>query len=447
MDTNILGFPGAGLGEASGRTDPVSDRMLKAHLLEEGPQTKARIAYLVNAYPKISHSFIRTEITALERMGIAVDRFTIRRSPEAFSDDEDKAEAAITTALLDGNARGLAAAVSRRFIRQPRGSFHALLQALRSGRAQGIVKSCAYFAEAAALADYLERNAVRHVHVHFGTNSTAVARLAATMTGISYSFTVHGPDEFDAPIALDLPGKIADAAFVVGVSSYGRGQLMRWAGLAHWAKIHVVRCAVAPHFLASPPAVAMPTSRLVCVARLSAQKGLPLLIEAAARLAPCRDFTIDIIGDGEGRADIAAHIARHGMQNHVRLLGWRTSDQIRGELEAARALVLPSFAEGLPVVLMEALAVGRPVIATAIAGIPELVDDGNGWLVTSGSVDALVEAMDAALDASPAQLEAMGQVGQDRIRKMHDPDGNARQLAALLMFFARTSDHINGVKA
>lgn len=402
---------------------------------------RTRLAYLTNVYPKISHSFIQTEIAALERAGLAVDRFTIRRSAQAPSDAEEEAEAARTTALLDGNLKGLAGAVLERLATRPRATLGALVQALRrhggwGGGRDGIVRALAYFVEAAALARSMERRGIAHVHVHFGTNSVAVARLATRMAAIGYSFTVHGPDEFDAPQRLDIKGKIADAAFVAGVSHYGRGQLLRWADPADWGKVHVVRCAVAPRFLAEiPPPTAGLSSRFVCVARLSAQKGLPLLIEAAALMPRDRAFIIDIIGDGEDREEIEAQIARLGLGERVRLLGWRAPAGVREALGQARAFVLPSFAEGLPVVLMEAMGVGRSVIATAVAGVPELVDASTGWLVPCGSAKALSEAMTAALNAAPEELDAMGRAGRARVAAMHDPDVNAGTLATLLRAF------------
>jgi glycosyltransferase involved in cell wall biosynthesis len=212
---------------------------------------------------------------------------------------------------------------------------------------------------------------------------------------------------------------------------------MRWSDPAHWDRIEVVRCAVAPHFLqvGALNTTGLATRHLTCVARLSAQKGLPLLLLAAARIAETHDFVIDVIGDGEGRAVLEEQIDRLGLTERVRLLGWRASDDVRAALSASRAMVLASFAEGLPVVLMEALALGRPVIATAIAGIPELVDQRNGWLVPAGSVEALAEAMKAVLDAPQEQLAQMGQVGRERVLAMHDPDGNARHLAGLLAPF------------
>lgn len=414
-----------------------SERAAASSALQSGQSQAGRVAYLVNVYPKVSHSFIQTEIAALERLGMQVDRFTIRRAPDAMRDAKGVDERHRTTALLDDNVAGLAGALMRRFVGAPFDTGRLFLRTLMRPGGAGCLKACAYLVEAIALVEHMEARGVRHVHVHFGTNPAAVARLAARIAPISYSVTVHGPDEFDAPIAIDLPGKIADAAFVVGISSYGRGQLMRWSRIEDWPKIQVVRCAVARSFLRDPQRAADDNvpDRFVCVARLNAQKGLPLLIAAAARIAPKRTFTIDIIGDGEERAALTALIARLGLEGCVRLVGWRSPEGIRSELEGARALVLPSFAEGLPVVLMEAMAMGCPVVTTAIAGIPELVDRETGWLIRAGCVDALADAMEAALDTPVPVLRRMGAVGRARVLDMHDPDSNARILADQLLRF------------
>ena len=399
------------------------------------PRSSRSVAYLVNVYPKISHSFIRTEIAALERLGIGVSRFTIRRSKESFTDAHDGTEAERTLPLLDGNWVALAGSVSAHLLRKPITSLRTLLRSLRSE--QSFIRALAYFAEASMLAREMERQHIRHVHVHFGTNPVAVARLAARLAPITYSFTAHGPDEFDAPRALDLAGKIADAAFAVGVSSFGRSQLMRWSKPEHWDRIKVVRCAVAPHFLTDNDEMnaAFDGHRLVCVARLSAQKGLPILLTAAARIAATHKFVIDVIGDGEGQHILMEQIRALKLENHVRLLGWQSSEDVHKAISSARAFVLPSFAEGLPVVLMEALALGRPTITTAIAGIPELVDASNGWVVPAGSVDALATALKEVLETPSTQLRVMGEIGRRRVQAFHHPDHNARHLANLLTPF------------
>lgn len=396
------------------------------------------VAYLSNVYPKISHSFIRTEIAALERRGIEVERMTIRRTSDLAPDD--RAEAQRTSAILE-RPLALAFAVAGRVCTRPRAALGALALAWRGRQAgcggiAGCVRALAYFAEGALVARHCERRGIGHVHAHFGTNPATVARLAARMGALTYSFTAHGPDEFDAPRALDLAGKIAEAAFVVGVSSFGRSQLMRWSHPDHWPRIHVVHCTPDPAFLhrgETPGKVAeRDTVRFLCVARLSAQKGLPLLLEAIARVAARRPVLLDIVGDGEDRTIIEAQIERLHLGEVVKLRGWASPETIREALGGVRALVLPSFAEGLPVVLMEAMAMRVPAIATAIAGIPELVDASVGWLVPAGSITALEEAMDAALDAWPEELAAMGERARLRVGERHDPTRSGALLSGLL---------------
>ena len=260
----------------------------------------------------------------------------------------------------------------------------------------------AYLGEAAWLILRFRQHPVDHLHAHFGTNPATVARLARRLGGPPYSFTAHGPDEFDKPEALDLRGKVAEAQTAVAISSFGASQLMRWSDPADWRHIAIARCGVDAGFLAATPVAAPTAPRFATVARLNGQKGLPLLVEAAALLkARGHDFRLDIAGDGELRGALERQIAEAGLSDNVHLVGTLDGAGVRRLIEDARVFVLPSFAEGLPVVIMEALALERPVIASAIAGTPELVDAGCGWLVPAGSAAAVADAMAAAIDASP----------------------------------------------
>ena len=171
--------------------------------------------------------------------------------------------------------------------------------------------------------------------------------------------------------------------------------------------------------------------RLLFVGRLNAEKGVPLLVEAVRRLHERgTDIELTLIGDGLHRSSAERELA--GLGDRLRLLGWCGSDVVRSELSLARALVLPSLTEGLPVVLMEALAMQRPVIATHIAGIPELIVDGvDGWLIPPGSVEALERAILEVLNASPARLQRLGEAGAARVREAHNPEREIHKLAAL----------------
>lgn len=201
----------------------------------------------------------------------------------------------------------------------------------------------------------------------------------------------------------------------------------------HWNKLKIVRCGVGAEFreatIAPPPSA----PELVCVGRLCPEKGQALLVRAVGRLvSEGYHVRLSLIGDGEDRALIEQTIEEQELRNVVVMLGWQSSSQIRRRMQASHLLVLPSFAEGLPVVIMEALALGRPVISTFVAGIPELVKPGeSGWLVPAGDLDALVNAMREALTTSPDRLEAMGRSGRAAVAARHDVRLEAAKLAKL----------------
>ena len=239
--------------------------------------------------------------------------------------------------------------------------------------------------EALVLAQWVIEQDVRHIHAHFGTNGAEVAMLCHLLTGIPYSFTVHGPDEFDRPEYLGLPEKVRHAAFVCVVSAFTSSQICRWIPPKEWPKIKLVRCGLDADFLMQRPASVGSRTQLLNVGRLSEQKGqLTLLSALAVLVREGVQFKMAIAGDGPLRPAIERKIRALGLQDHVELTGWLTNSQVRARLRAARALILPSFAEGLPVVLMEALALGRPVVTTYVAGIPELVTDKTVRLAGAG---------------------------------------------------------------
>ena len=396
----------------------------------------AHVAYFVNQYPKVSHTFIRREIAALERRGVRVDRLALRGWDAEVKDPQDVVERDRTRYVLRGSLPRLVAAGLWRLASRPARGWAALRLAWQMARRaeRAWPWHLVYLLEACRVVDWLEQTGAQHVHAHFGTNSTEVVMLAHALGGPGYSFTAHGPEEFDKPEFLGMARKISNAAFAVAISSFGRSQLSRWVPADQWSKIRVVHCGLEAAFFASAddlrPAV---VPRLVCVGRLCEQKGQLLLVAATAALVR-RGVPVELVlaGDGEMREAVEAAIAAAGIADRVRITGWIGSDQVRDELRAARALVLPSFAEGLPVVLMEAMASGRPVISTYVAGIPELVRDGvDGWLVPAGDVEALADAMQACLEAPPQRLEAMGRSALERVRVRHSIDVEAGRLHAM----------------
>lgn len=395
-----------------------------------------KIAYFTNQYPAPSHTFIRREISALEERGHTVRRYAIRPYSAELRDADDLAEFQKTTHITRfGVARVLLGCMST-MVRRPLGSCRALRLAFRfASAARGdYALHVIYAVEAMLLANWCLKDEVEHLHVHFGTNPATVAALAHEICGIPYSITVHGPEEFDRASLLGLGLKAGTASFVVAVSSFGRSQLMRWTDPADWHKLHVVRCGVDGSYRSAPAFGVSSEKRLVCIARLGEQKGHLVLLQAAAKLARQGvDFELVLAGDGPLRAQIEAEIERLSLQRVVSLIGSVSQERVMAEIKRARAMVLASFAEGLPVVLMESMALRRSVISTYIAGIPELVTGDTGWLVPAGDTDALVEAMRSALCESTAHLEAMGEKARQRALALHDVSQSAALLEALIL--------------
>ena len=403
------------------------------------PPRHPRLAYLVNHYPKVSHTFIRREILAVEQQGLEVLRLAIRGWDDDAPDPVDQAEKARTHYLLRGGALGLVKATVAQAARAPGRFLTALKLALRMSRRadRAWPFHLVYLMEACVAMPVLRRAGIEHLHIHFGTNPAEVGMLIQALGGPGYSMTVHGPEEFDRPDFLHLGDKIRSARFVAAITCFCRSQLSRWVPHTEWPKLRIVHCGLDPEFHAvdAPPPGGR---RLICIGRMTEQKGHLLLIEAAAQVArQVPDFELVLAGDGELRPTIERRIAELGLRRHVRITGWIDSDTVRQELLAARALVLASFAEGLPVVIMEAMALGRPCVSTCIAGVPELIRDGdNGWLLPAGDPEALAAAMLACLRLDDAELARVGQRARATALERHDIDREAARLVALFEEYA-----------
>ncbi len=391
------------------------------------------IVYLINQYPTVSHTFVRRELQALERLGFTVSRISIRDTKASIVDPLDKAESQQTHVLL--NVPKCVAAMLWAALSRPLRFLAAAACAIRLWRnaGYGLPRPVAYLAEACRLVHIVRMLGIEHIHAHFATNSAAVALLSKLLGGPPFSFTVHGLEEVERAVAESLAEKVAEAKFVIVISSFGQSQLQRWCDRKHWSKIAIVRCGLDSSYLAQQPVLVPDDNRLVCVARLSEQKGLFTLIEAAIQLAAeTKSFELVLVGDGPLRAELQ-HVLQHSpARDCVRFVGAQTQEQIQEWLVSSRCFVLPSYVEGLPVAIMEALALARPVISTWVAGIPELVVPGeNGWLVPAGAVEELVAAMREALATPTDQMYQMGLRGRERVMRLHNIDQSAKQLAAL----------------
>jgi colanic acid/amylovoran biosynthesis glycosyltransferase len=393
------------------------------------------VAYLINQYPAPSHSFIRREIVALRALGINLSAFSIRRSSGKLISRSDLDEAARTRVILDAGWGSLVGSTIGTFVMSPTCALRALYTAIRLGRTsdRGILRHLAYFAEACVLQRRLKQAGIDHLHAHMGTNAATVAMLCQRVGGPPWSFTVHGPEEFVRGDSIALREKIAVARFVVGISDFTIQELRKWCDESQWPKLKRVRCGVDGDFLDAPATPVPDVNRIVCIGRLCPVKMQHVLIEAIAKLvARAVNVHLTLVGDGETRADLERQVDTLNLRSHMHFAGWCDEPQVREHLRAARAKVLASRAEGLPVAIMESYALGRPVISTAVAGIPELVEPGkSGWLVPPDNSMALAAAIQECMDTPVAALTEMAAVGRERVIVLHDVSKSARELVKI----------------
>ncbi len=395
-----------------------------------------RLAYFVNQYPKVSHTFIRREIRALEALGFEVQRYALRsHGGETLVDAADREEAQRTRYIVSQGLVPLAWQLLVMSLRRPLGLWRALSMMLRIYRRshRPLAMHLASLAEGAVLARWSQAAGAQHIHVHFGTNSAEVALLARLWGSVPYSLTLHGSDEWDRPLQWALAEKVQHAAFVVAISSFTRAQLMRWIRLSDHDKLHVVHCGIDDAFLQAPATPVPDVQRFVCVGRLCNEKAQTLLVDALVLLRHrgLRPHLV-LAGDGDLRARVQALIDHHRLGDQVTLTGWVDERRVREEIVAARALVMPSCMEGLPVALIEAMTLQRPVISTYVGGIPELVRPGReGWLVQAGCAESIAEAMQACLQTPVETLTRMGAAGRLRVVERHRIADSAARLARL----------------
>lgn len=393
------------------------------------------VAYLINDYPAISHTFIRREINALEAQGVSVARFALRGWDNELVDPRDIAEAAKTQFTLKDGLGSLLRTAAGFGLRRPalflRGLKLALAMSKNSTRAWPY--HLIYLAHACKIMTWIAESNITHLHAHFGTNPAEIVALVHVMGGPPFSYTAHGSEVFEAPKNHALPLKAQYASAVVTSCAYIGSQMMYHILYALWSKVHLVHCGLEPSASTSAPAAIPERPVFLSVGRFSPEKGHLVLLEAFTALRLNHpDAQLVLAGDGPMRDVLERQIHEKGLEDAVRITVWVTSDQVREELRKARALVHPSFIEGLPVAIMEAMAEHRPVISSYIAGIPELVKDGTtGWLVPAGQVTELTNALSACAALSQKEIQAMGDAGFERVRERHAIAPQAAKLRAL----------------
>lgn len=396
-----------------------------------------KLAYLTGEYPRATDTFIQREIAALRAIGFQTLPASIRRTgPEHIVGPEQKAEQAHTFHVLEATARPKSLVTAKlRALRHPRRFTRALGSAWTTAPKgiRGRIYNLIYFAEALALAKWMQDEGVTHLHNHIAKSSCTVAMLASQLTDIPYSFTLHGPDDLQEPGYWRLDEKIARATFVVCISDFCRSQAMLHSDKRHWDRLHVVHCGVDPekYDRARRPG----SGRVLFVGRLAVVKGLPILFQALMALRVKHpDLTLTLIGDGPERRALEAEAKAMGIADIVTFAGYRSQSAVADALVDTDILVLPSFAEGVPVVLMEAMAARLPVVASRVGGVSELVEDGvSGYLVPPGNRETLTDAIDDALRASPA----MGEAGRAKVIAEFDSATEGARLAGLLGAYAQ----------
>ena len=403
------------------------------------------IAYLASIYPRAVDTAVRNEVIALRSFGHRVHTFSIRKADDnQMITDFHRSERDATQYLFTDRILGSPLAALRCLLSGPARFARALGLMWRTTQpgASGFVRQLAYFLEACLLAVDLRSRGVQHLHCHIGENSASVAMLASALSGVPYSMTIHGPYIFRAPERWALGAKIENSAFTVCITEFTKSQCMIYAPVEQWPKLQIVHCGPDPAFLAKEPEPLGDSRRLVWVGRICEEKAVPILLEAAHRVAERGiDFELVLIGDGPLRAASQQRIAEVGLADRVRITGWMNSGQIVEQLADARGMVLPSFAEGLPAVIMEAMAMARPCISTYIAGIPELIEPGrNGWLVPASDVDALADAMAELLESDVETLRRLGAAGREAILERHDPVAEAGKRSDLIAESAQATE-------
>lgn len=396
---------------------------------------KLALAYLCGEYPRATDTFIQREVAALRRCGLRVETIAVRRpAVREQGTTEQEEERRRTHYLLPCAPWVLAAAHLGLLLRGPGRYLRAVRLALtvRSPGLRALIYQLFYFAEAGLVAARMRRLGLRHLHNHAPDSSGYVALLAAELADLTYSMTIHGFGILAEPGRWRLREKIERALFTICISDYARSQAMLWSQRSCWPHLHVVHCGIEPESL-TPRHHEGRGQRLLYVGRFDHVKGLPLLLEAFAALAG-RDqhVHLDLVGDGPERQDLQAMVAELALQARVTFHGYHSQAQLRDDYGRADLFVLTSFVEGIPVVLMEAMAKGVPVVAPRITGIPELVEDGvSGLLYTPGVVEQLVVQCERML-ADPDLRNGCAAAGRQIVSQHFNLQSEGSRLAAIM---------------
>jgi len=406
-----------------------------------------RFAYLTSQYPGISHTFIQREVAQLRQRGLDIHTFSVRRPiPEDLLTDVDRAEFRNTYYILPPSLVRLVFVHVWSLFTHPWDYLRTFVKALklRTAGLVGLFKWMSYFAEGILLASELRRRKIDHLHNHFANPSANVAMLAAHFLDLRWSFVLHGIHEMETDGVGRIRDKIALANFVICICDFNRSQAMRMSNFSDWPKLHLARCGVDIRFFESESVKddGERPFRILTVARLFMDKGIPGLLAAFHRVLDSGiDAELRVVGDGPERPLVEAEIQRLGIADRCTLLGRRAGRELADEYPKADVFALASFMEGLPVVLMEAMASKVPVVAPWIAGIPELVvHEQCGLLYAPARWDQLADAI-IRLKSDPELRDRLTAAGRIRVEEQHAIETAVEPIAELLVASASENPH------
>ena len=368
-------------------------------IMDKKSQKRTSITYVVSQYPAISHTFILGEVNGIESVGIDVQVASINKPDRSYEKltPIEKTAYNKTTFVKSTLKRKLPIYLFKSLIFYPKGFFRSLVCALQSGirYPHTFMHHIAYWLEAMVVADIVKKNNSEQLHAHFSTQGCTVAMLTAELVGIPFSITVHGPDEFYQVNEQHLEKKFAAANFIICISDFAKSQVMKYTAFTDWDKLYVNNLGVDTD-LFRPTKKNNSVPILLCVGRLCNAKAQGVLIQAAKVLNQRNiAFEVHFVGDGPDKASLENFAVKNQLNDKIKFLGKVNHDQVQLLQREADIFVIPSFAEGIPIVLMEAMASGTPCVTTHITGIPELFTHRqDGILVRPGNVEMLADVLD-----------------------------------------------------
>jgi colanic acid/amylovoran biosynthesis glycosyltransferase len=385
------------------------------------------LAYLLSQYPAINHPFMLREVRRLRELGFEIQVASVRPPDRPFDKltPVEQEEVCSTFYIKTSGLESLLRAHLATLFTRPASYVRGLFRALRTGPS-GIL----YFAEAVIAGHWMMRHGLSHVHIHY---CSTVGWIAARIFPITMSVTFHGQAEFVNPHGFQLREKIRASLFCRAISLHGRSQMLKVIDYREWPKIEVAFLGVDPREFAPRPFRAHPDPfQIACVGQLAPVKGQHMLLAAMDLLArDGRRVLLRIAGDGPDRAGLEQDIASRKLARHVVMEGFLNQDKLRALYAECDALALPSFAEGIPVVLMEAMAMEIPCVATWITGIPEIIrHETDGLLAPPGDAEALARAIARLMD-DPELRRNLGQLARLRIMEKFDLQRNTEHLAEI----------------